>query len=506
MLRYLTPLLLASFASAQEYFSAALDGPQEVPAVASPGRGWGIVRFEPTTSQVRIFLHHENLTGAPAAAHLHQAAFGVNGPIVVPLVAASPNSFTGSAVLAPAAAAALIAGDTYLNVHTAAFASGEIRGQVVPSVSTRFTGLLSGTQEVPPTPSAGQGRVVAFLHEPENRVVYDVDTTGLANVTAAHFHQAAAGVNGPIVFGLNGGSGNYCGVSDRLTFAQVAAMKANGFYVNVHTAAFASGEIRAQAIKDLGDHFVAELDGAQQVPPAPVPGIGGGSLLVTATGNLVVNGAFVGLTGPAAAAHVHLAPPGLNGPIVFPLTITGTTYSGTFTPTPADLVNLRTGNWYINVHTAAFGGGEIRGQLHPAVLPSTFGAGCLGSNGVRPQAGASSFPSLGSPMAIDLYGALPGGIELFVFGASRDSLGGVVPLPADLTSLGLAAPRCYLLVDPTTVLAVLADAFGCATQPLTVPMTPALRGQRFYSQWLSLDPPANPSGFVTSSGITLPIQ
>ena len=42
--------------------------------------------------------------------------------------------------------------------------------------------------------------------------------------------------------------------------------------------------------------------------------------------------------------------------------------------------------------------GKPPGQLGPAELPSTFAQGCLGSNGVRPQIGATSFPSIGSPM------------------------------------------------------------------------------------------------------------
>ncbi len=77
------------------YCSAALDGAQEVPPVATAGRGWGVVRFDPATSNVRIFCHLENLTSAPIAAHLHQGAVGVNGGILVPPALASPNALRG---------------------------------------------------------------------------------------------------------------------------------------------------------------------------------------------------------------------------------------------------------------------------------------------------------------------------------------------------------------------------------------------------------------------------
>jgi CHRD domain len=505
MLRTLMLGLLTSAAFAQSYYAASLSGAQEVPPVATPGRGWAVVRHDTATNDVRLFVYHENLSGPPAAAHLHIGAVGVNGGVALPLVAASPTTFTGVGTLTAAQAASLMANNTYINVHTAANPGGEIRGQVVPSVSTRYTGVLSGAQEVPPNGSAATGTAVAFLHEPENRVVYMVNTAGLANVTAAHFHQAAAGVNGPVQVALNGGAGNYCGVTNPLTAAQVAAWQANGVYVNVHTGAFPGGELRAQMIRDQGDHFVAAATGLQEVPPNGTPGLGSMRLVRSASGVLTLQGQFGGLTGPAVAAHVHFAPPGANGPVVFPLAIAGTTLSATYSPTTVDLVNLRAGNWYVNVHTAAFPGGEIRGQLNLAKLPTTFGSGCQGSNGVRPQIGATGFPSIGSSMSIDLYGALPGGISVFVFGASRDGFAGL-PLPIELTAVGLAAPNCFLLVEPATLLVAFNDPFGCSGQPLNVPFSPSLRGSSFYSQWFSLDAAANPAGFVPSSAITLLIQ
>lgn len=506
MLRYLAPIALVSAALAQDYYSAALNGAQEVPPTPGAGRGWGIVRYDPATTNVNIFVYYESLTGPPFAAHLHQGPVGVNGPIVVTLAPTAPNVFTGTAPISTAVATALATNGTYINVHTVAFGGGEIRGLVTPSTSTRFTGVLTGGQEVPPNPSTATGTVVAFLHEPEGRVVYDVDSTGLVNVIAAHQHQGAPGVAGPIVFGLNGGPNNYCGVSDRLTAAQVTSMKANGMYMNLHTNAFPAGEIRAQMIRDLGDHWLAELDGTHEVPPVPTPGLGAAQLILSANGVLTLTGRYAGLTSASIAAHVHVGAPGVNGPIVFPIGFAGGVLSATHTPTAADLVNLRAGNWYVNVHSVNFGGGEIRGQLAPAKLPAPFGEGCVGSNGVRPQSGATGFGSVGSPMRFDLYGALPNGVELFLFGSSRDLAGGAIPLPVELAALGLGAPRCYLLVDPASILVVLADSFGCASQPLSVPFVPALRGSLFYSQWISLDPAANPGAFVTSSALTLAIQ
>lgn len=505
LLRTFVPLLLSSLALAQNWYSAALEGAQEVPPAPSAGRGFGIVRHDPVTNDVRIFVWYDGLTAAPFAAHLHQAAAGVNGPIIVGLTAVGADTYTGTGTLTAAQATALGSSGTYLNVHTPMFGGGEIRGQVVASRSTRFTGVLSGAQEVPPNPSTGTGTVVAFLHEPENRLVYMVNSTGLANVLAAHFHQAAAGVNGPVIVTLNGTGGNYCGVSARLTAPQMTALLANGFYTNVHTNTFPGGELRAQMIRDVGDHFVAQLDGAQEVPPAATAGLGSSALYVEPNGSVTLSGQFSGLTGPAVVAHVHIAPPGAAGPIVFPLTITGSSLSATFAATPANLADLRAGNWYVNVHTAAFPGGEIRGQLNLGKLPTTFGDGCTGSNGVRPQSGATGLPVVGTTMGIDLYGALPASPVLFAFGSSRDTLG-PIPLPIQLPLVGIASPDCHVFVDPTVLLVVFTNGFGCATQPLAVPFNTTLRNLEFYSQWYGLDPAASAGGFVASSALSFIIQ
>jgi len=503
MLRLLPAVLLAAAATAQNYYSIALDAAQEVPPNASTARGFGVLRHDPATNDVRIFVWHTGIATALTGAHLHAGAVGVNGGIIVALSPATSDSWTGTGTLTPAQAAQLAANGTYINVHSTAFPAGEIRGQVVPAVSTRFTGVLSGAQEVPPTPSAATGTVVAYLHQPENRVVYMVESAGLANVLAAHIHLGAVGVNGGILVALNGAAGTYCGVSQQLSAAQVSAMLANGTYVNVHTNAFPGGELRAQLIKDLGDHWRARLDGLQEVPPTPSPAFGGGSVLVT-NNVITVQGKFGGLFAAPFAAHIHVGAPGVNGPIVFTLALTPTTFSGTFTATSAQLADLRAGNWYFNVHTGAFGSGEIRGQLVPSAIPTTFGFGCPGSNGVRAQAGASGMAALGTSLSLDLYGAIPGAPAALAFGPSRD-LFAATPLPIELPVLGFAAPDCYLFVDATSLVGAGTNAFGCASLQLPLPPSLALRGATGYGQWVVLDGGV-PGGLAMSSAVSLTVQ
>lgn len=486
------------------YYSAFLDGAQEVPANASTAAGYGIVRLEEPANTVRVFVHWFGIA-APTAAHLHLAPAGANGGVILGLAAGPQNTFTGSGVLNAANVTALKAAGTYLNVHSAAFPGGEIRGQVVPPTSTFFSARLTGANEVPANASAATGTAVAFLHQPDNRLVYMVDTTGLANVTAAHVHNGAVGVNGPVVFPLNGGGGVYGGVSGRLTTAQINTAMADGFYVNVHTAAFPGGEIRGQLRHDLGNHFTARMDGAQEVPPAATPGVGVAELSIGATGVASIVVSYGGLLGAPTASHIHLGAVGTNGGVAVPLTASGGQFVATFTPSTAQLTALRGGQWYVNVHSTLFPGGEIRGQLGPATLPTTYGPSCPGSNGNRPEIGARRFLGLGTSVDIDVYGGLPGTAAFLIYGLSRDATGGGVPLPAAFPAAGLNAP-CFFLLDPLSSVLEFADARGQATHAWNLPFLPGLRGMTVLAQWVLLDAAANPAGFVGSNGLSMTVQ
>lgn len=506
MPRILASLLLASAACAQvSYYSAALDGAHQVPVNAVSGIGFATVRLDEPANTVRIFVSYSGLTGAPTASHLHLGAAGVNGGVIVPLTSGgAPGFFAGTGTLPAAQVTALKTAGTYLNVHTAAFPGGEIRGQVVPAVSTRFTAVMSGAQEVPANASPASGTADAFLHEPDNRLVYFVQSTGLGNVTAAHLHGAPAGLNGAVMFPLVGAAGAYCGVSPRLTDAQVAAVMADGTYFNVHTAAFPGGEIRGQLLRSPGSDFVAAMDSAQEVPTNPSLGRGGAALRLDAAGNGTIRVHFAGLSGAPTAAHIHNGAIGLNGPVVVPLTLSGGVFVGSFTGTTTNLSQLRGGTWYVNIHTAAFPGGEIRGQLLPAVLPTTFGPACPGSSGERPEIGATGFLAVGTGVQIDLFGALPGAASFLALGFDRDG-SPAAPLPRPFLAVGLNAP-CYFLLDPATSLLSFADARGCASRALPFAFVPALRGLSLFGQWVVFDPIANPAGFVASNALSMQLQ
>jgi len=114
--------------------------------------------------------------------------------------------------------------------------------------------------------------------------------------------------------------------------------------------------------------FRATLDGASEVPPDTSAGTGAATAtLDTATGKLSWNVTYSGLTGPAKAAHIHgPADPGKNAGVVIPFIVKASPIKGSATLTAAQMADLEAGKYYVNIHTAANKGGEIRGQLQPA--------------------------------------------------------------------------------------------------------------------------------------------
>lgn len=114
-------------------FSTALSGDQEVPPATTLGRGQLDAVLDRTTGQLRWKLDFANLTGPVTAAHFHGPAQpGANAAVVLPLPSPLTSPAEGSAMLTQAQAAELMAGRWYVNLHTAAFPGGEIRGQLTP--------------------------------------------------------------------------------------------------------------------------------------------------------------------------------------------------------------------------------------------------------------------------------------------------------------------------------------------------------------------------------------
>jgi len=129
-------------------------------------------------------------------------------------------------------------------------------------------------------------------------------------------------------------------------------------------AVFAVGSFSVASAATI--NFSATMTAASEVPPKTSAGSGDAlATLDTATKALTYTVTFQNLTGPATAAHFHgPAAAGANAGVVVPLGNTpSSTIHGSKVLTDAQITDLEAGKWYVNVHTAANPGGEIRGQV-----------------------------------------------------------------------------------------------------------------------------------------------
>ena len=130
--------------------------------------------------------------------------------------------------------------------------------------TNNFHAHLNGEAEVPPVDTNAQGQALFKFSKDGSTLYYKLIVANIEDVFAAHIHCGFAGENGPIGVTLFSSStplaspegviaeatvnepdpGNACGW---YTLADVeAAIRSGNAYVNVHTTAHPSGEIRSQ--------------------------------------------------------------------------------------------------------------------------------------------------------------------------------------------------------------------------------------------------------------------
>ena len=136
MLRSAAAMLMATIVTpamaATTKMDVSLTGSAEVPGPgADKGMGEASLAFDSDKGQLCYKLHAMGFD-TPTMAHIHKGATGVAGGVVVPLTAPADGSSEGCAPVAADILSAIVAtpSDYYVNVHSAAFPKGAIRGQL----------------------------------------------------------------------------------------------------------------------------------------------------------------------------------------------------------------------------------------------------------------------------------------------------------------------------------------------------------------------------------------
>lgn len=267
MTRFVTLILclLATPAIGEVFdISAIINTGQEIPTpsgVPAGAGGFASIQFDDVTKELSWDVAWQDLSGAPSGMHFHAPATpGATAGVAVNIgnISGLTSPSVGSTTIDDAFAANLLAGESYINIHTAANGPGEIRGQVNPA-NINLSAVLDVAQEVP-APSgvpADAGGMAHIAFDPATNLLgWNIAWDNLSGPAAGmHFHGPATPGN---TAGVQVNIGDISGLtspsigSTVITEEFAGQLLAGEWYINIHTAANGPGEIRGQVVPEPG--------------------------------------------------------------------------------------------------------------------------------------------------------------------------------------------------------------------------------------------------------------
>jgi len=370
---------------------ANMTGSQETPAVMTNATGLGVFTLSQSLDKLKFRVAFAGLSSAITGAHFHTGAFGMSGPVVMNLLPLlTGNVIEGEIVPTVAFLTALSQGQVYINVHTTTNPGGEIRGQLFGEGRyVAHDARLDGNQMVPANPSTAKAVAIGRLSATLDTVTMYIAHSGLSSaLTSVAIYAAPAGAPNTTANLLRtvpaiaaNTNGNIIGLqlaAPDLSPALVNALLRGEINMVLNTAATPNGEIRGQVLRLAREGYTLALNGAQERPNATTSaGYGVGVVSVDRDQtNAHFMSVWGGMSGPATGGHFHTGLASQAGPVVFNLV---PYFDNATAPVAAygfwkndnagqpftlrRSLQFRGDSMYMNLHTAAFPGGEIRGQV-----------------------------------------------------------------------------------------------------------------------------------------------
>ena len=221
-----------------------------------------------------------------------------------------------------------------------------------------FVFHLSGDQVVPPVATVERGGCMGRFNAAGSTLAI-VCTHDVSLPAAMAIRRGAPGANGAVAFDLGNPASPVITAWSGMTPADVADLLAGNLHIDVGTAGRPAGAIRGQVLPRTVD-TVAFTAGAGQVVP---PDSGSATASCTADLGTDATALAINCTHDLASpndAHVHQAPFGSNGPIVFTFPSPDSPLAANMPMTPRLVADFAATFLYLDIHTAA---GRIRGQI-----------------------------------------------------------------------------------------------------------------------------------------------
>jgi hypothetical protein len=224
-------------------FVAVPTGAQEVPPINTQYAAHASFILSPDQGTI---LFHVVTTATPTNVLLQRSIGSLNGQIAYPLTPLG-KTMDGTLQIGTNDSQDIQAARFYVNIQTAGNPAGELRGQLIAPGELLFTGVLGGTNEVPPVASSATGGTQFVLSADGTTLSYEAIVSGIIP-TAMDLDNAPVGQNGSVMYQLTLDQQGALGQTT-VTSNDTAALTASSTYVNVHTVSYAAGELRAQLVQ-----------------------------------------------------------------------------------------------------------------------------------------------------------------------------------------------------------------------------------------------------------------
>lgn len=229
----------------------AAEGGEVIPPVVTNARGYGyaVLGYPQNDSLYYVLISDVQ---SPVSASIHTGVRGMTGPPVGLLNETSyPGIYSGALLLTPDDRTAFLNDGLYFNVATAANPAGEIRAQITCNLMHPFAFDLCGDQEVPKRTVPAYGAAYICVNKAGTEMEYALHTLDLNGDALTTFLNAGAfGSPGSKREALELPNPYSTGVVD-IDASLANDLRNDNAFINVHTAANPSGEIRGQVRQSL---------------------------------------------------------------------------------------------------------------------------------------------------------------------------------------------------------------------------------------------------------------
>lgn len=248
---------------------ATINQAAENPATGSPANGSAVMFYDVGTNLFDLVVTVRNMANLATGSHIHEAAAGTNGPVVTNLGAEAVYTRSGDTLTATFRGVRhggdrlkLLQGGAYYNIHSAQFPGGEVRGQLIPQPKRLYANMdVAQEQAAFPTSNLSglnDSGAAVMLYDPMTNTmrlrmsVYNFNNT----FSNSHYHAEIPGKSGPVIvpLGTSATAGGYTSANGHIagsfdipmTGTDPIALLTGVMYLNVHSTAFPTGELRGQ--------------------------------------------------------------------------------------------------------------------------------------------------------------------------------------------------------------------------------------------------------------------